>query len=89
MTTPRTVRPRSPLLDVLAQVDWPRAINRASGYVRALRGDPDVVSDAQAEDARAKTTHGLIEKIARAAVGCNGAADCPCPICRERRGEQP
>jgi hypothetical protein len=85
----RPPRRSSPVLDALARVDWPRAIHRASGFVRALRGDPDVVEDAAAEVERGRNTHKLIDRLARAAVGCNERADCPCPICEERRGERP
>lgn len=79
-------RDLTPLLSALSQVDWPRAIHRASALVRALRGDGEQsAADEGRERERAGQLRSTINAVARHAVGCSGRPDCTCPICEEGR----
>lgn len=67
--------------------DWVRIVHVGATFVRALRDDPAVATDAQREHARADQMKRLFNSIARAAVGCARLRDpdagCACQICME------
>jgi len=76
---------RAAALRAFRRIDWPRAVNRVSTLVRALRGDPELEADQQRERLRAAKIHDTIEKMGRQAVGCIAPNDCDCPLCTEAR----
>jgi hypothetical protein len=71
------------LLALLAEVDWPRALQRSGVLLRKMRGDDaqTIQGDHELELQRGEGLHRVITDTMRRAVGCVAPAACKCSFC--------
>lgn len=72
-------------LALLKRVDWPRVLHTASTFMRAVRGDRDIDTDAERAKRGGERAYGAVKSAGRVAAGCRAPGDCACAFCAEEK----